>query len=309
MNNPNIEKNSNDLDQEIEIGEIFRILWGRKFFLALFVSSVILISIIYSITLPNIYRSQALLVPSDTKDNLSSSIQSLSGLASFAGISLPKESSSKAMQAQKVLTSRSFFTNNILPAIYLPDLLANPRWEPDANKINYDSNLFDIEKNQWVRQVSFPYKNIPSALESYAAFLNHVSVSIEKSTGFVTVTVDHVSPYIAKDWVTIMISEVNKHFRDQDQESAMKAIDYLNTQIVKTNVVEVRQVLSQLLQSQIQTSMLTESNEDYVFSYLDPAVAPDFKYGPSRLFIVILASIIGSIVGVILVFLKAYKPT
>ncbi len=292
---------------EIDLREIFEVLWQGKrliIYITLFFSMV---SILYALSLPNIYRSEALLAPAQKDDNLMNAMQGLSGLAGLAGFSIPEGSASQSDQALEVLNSRSFFKDKVFPNINLPDLMANPRWDPKNNTLSYDNDLYDNKKKKWVREVGFPYQVIPTAQESHDYFIGNVlNVNNDITTGFVTLSIEHVSPFIARDWAELMINEINEQFRVRDLELALSSITYLNNQIAMTNVVEVRQALSELLQNQMQTSMLTDANPDYVFSVLDPPVPSELKERPRRSIIVILATALGAVLGAIFVFVRNY---
>jgi len=294
-------------DDEIDLRELFGVIWYGKLKIVLVTTIFTLLSIFYTLSLPNVYRSEALLAPAQEQDSLAGSMQSLSGLASFAGIRLSDGSASQSDRALKALSSRSFFTEKIYPSIHLPDLLADPRWDPETNILSYDDDLYDAERGQWVRELGSLSQGAPSAQESHGFFIGNVlNVFRDDANGFVTISVDHVSPYIARDWAELIILEINEQFRARDHETAMSSIAYLNNQIAITSVVEIRQALSQLLQNQIQTSMLTDANPDYVFSVIDPPIIPELKNSPRRSLIVILATLLGGILSVLIVLLSHY---
>jgi hypothetical protein len=307
MNSSFTTEPSHSHNAEIDLRELFGVLWRGKVLIVLVASIFAVLSIRYALYLPNIYRSEALLAPTQEQDSLTGAMQGLSGIAGLAGISLPEGSASQSDQALEVLTSRSFFTEKIYPSIHLPDLMADPRWDPETNTLSYDDDLYDAGRGQWVREVSFPYQVTPSAQESHDFFVSNVlNVSRTNETGFVTLSVNHVSPYIARDWVELMILEINEQFRARELEIALSSIAYLNNQIAVTSVVEVRQALSQLLQNQIQTSMLTDANPDYVFSVIDPPISPELKDSPRRSIIVILATLLGSMLSAVAVLVRHY---
>ena len=81
--------NNNNHESEIDFLEIFNILWLGKWliFTATFLISIL--GVIYSLSLPNIYQSKALLSPVNPSNSISRSLQNYSGLAGIAGISLP----------------------------------------------------------------------------------------------------------------------------------------------------------------------------------------------------------------------------
>ena len=305
MNRLTPQESQHSQDVDTDLREVFEILWKGKrliFFTTLFFS---IISIFYALSLPNIYRSEALLAPAKKEDNLMNAMQGLSGLAGLAGFSIPEGSASQSDQALEVLSSRSFFRDKIFPNINLPDLMADPRWDSKNNTLSYDNDLYDSKRKKWVRRVGFPFKVIPTPQESHEYFIGNVlNVDNDITTGFVTLSIDHVSPFVAKDWAELIINEINEQFRVRDHELALSSITYLNSQIALTNVVEVRQALSELLQNQMQTSMLTDANPDYVFSVLDPPVPSELKERPRRSIIVILATALGSILGALYVFIR-----
>ena len=307
MNNKPIIESSQNSENVIEISELMGIFWQNKRQLSYITILFLAIGIIYSLFLPNIYRSETILAPSQEQSGLSSSMQGLSSLAGLAGLSLPENSATQADQAIETLVSKTFFINKVYPNIYLPDLMANPRWDPKNNIITYDNAIYNTKRQQWVRDVGFPYKVMPSAQEAHNYFLEKVlNVSKGKSNSFVTISIDHVSPHIARDWVELITKEINEKFRSRDHELALSSIKYLNNQISMTGVVEVRQALSDLLKNQIQTSMLTNANQYYVFSVLDPPIAPEIKNSPNRSLIVIFMGILGGITGLLIVSLRHF---
>ena len=79
-------------DNEIDVLEIFKVLWNSKILILSSVLIISSISLIISLFLTNLYTSSALLEVEDYQNN--SNMQGLSrysGLASLAGISIPGE--------------------------------------------------------------------------------------------------------------------------------------------------------------------------------------------------------------------------
>ena len=61
-NLPNDQLNNN-YDNEINLRELFYALWDKIFYIGVITSIFSLISIIYALMLPNIYQSQATMMP------------------------------------------------------------------------------------------------------------------------------------------------------------------------------------------------------------------------------------------------------
>ena len=98
-------------EDEIDLIEMFLVLWNKKLIIILITGLVSIGSIFYSLSLPNIYKSQAIISSaSSSSGNLSSTISQYSGLADMAGISLPAQGGSdKFSMGLEVIKSLSFF--------------------------------------------------------------------------------------------------------------------------------------------------------------------------------------------------------
>lgn len=308
MNEPDNFKNVKDFDDSIDIQEFFYVLSGERRIIISVTAIVSIISIIFSLLLPNIYESETVLVPVNPSSSISGALKSYSGLAGLAGINLPTDDiDNNSAKALKKLRSLSFFENNILNNIYLPDLMAVKSWDHETSILSYDPRIYDINSNTWVRDYSYPQKLIPSAQESFEVFIeDHFSLSEDKETGFITLSVKHQSPVIAQRWAELAVDEVNNFYRQKDKSQSQKAVKYLNEQILMTGLSEIKQVIAQLLQEETQKLALVEANEFYVFDYIDPPAVMEEKYGPSRVLILILGLLLGTMLGIFMALIKHY---
>lgn len=296
------------IEDEISLRELFNVLVKGKWIILFITSLASIIGITYSLLLPNIYESRAVLAPIDTSKSISGALSTYSGLAGLAGISLgsssPENNSTKAI---KKLSSLSFFENNILPNIFLPNLMAVDHWDYETKTLIYEDTLYIEATNSWIRDYSYPNRLIPSPQESFRAFQNkHVKISEDKKTGFVTVAVKHQSPYIAKEWVELLIKEVNTFYRQKDKTESQKAVNFLNDQIKMTNLTEIKQAIAELLKNETQKLTLIEANQSYVFEYIDPPAVMEYKSEPKRAIICILSAFLGGFLSIILVFVIHY---
>ncbi len=304
--------NNNINDDEIDLLELFNALWLGKWIIVAVTTFISILGVTYSLSLPNIYESKALLNPVNSSSSISRSLQSYSGLAGIAGISLPSVSDeSNSAKAMQKMHSLSFFENKILPNIFLPDLMALESWNPITNILNYDQSIYNTKSNAWIREHSYPAKQIPSAQESFKVFKgNNFNASEDIKSGFITLSVKHQSPVIAKQWIELVVKEINTFYKIKDKSESEKAISFLNKQIAMTSISEVKQVISELLQEETKKLALIEANELYVFEYIDPPAVMETKSEPKRSLICILSALLGAMLGVIYVVIKHYffKP-
>ena len=96
----------------------------------------------------------------------------------------------------------------------------------------------------------------------------------------------------------------NAFYRDKDKREAEKAILFLNSQLNKTSLSEIKLALVELLQVEIKKLTLVEAKELYVFDYIDPSVVMEEKESPNRIMIVFLGAIIGAFIGILFVLIR-----
>jgi len=295
------------LDDEIVLIELFNVLWINKLFLAAWTGLVFLISIIYSLTLTNIYTAETTLAPSASSD-MSSNLSQYAGLASMAGISLPGSSSgiSDKDLALSLLKSKGLLQRLIDKHDILPDLIAAYHWDLTSNSVIYDSDLYDDIKNVWVRDVKPPYKLVPSTQEAYEFFDKAIAVLENKKTGLIFLKVDHLSPEIAYQWSLLLIQEVNEYVADMRIKEAQLSIDYLNDQIKITPYPELRALFYELIQQHTQSMMLAKVRPEYALTTLDPPLIPEMKSKPKRALICILGTLLGGMLSVVIILVRKY---
>jgi len=306
MNNVPTDQLNNNYDDEIDLRELFHVLWDKIFYIGAITFIFSLISIIYALKLPNIYQSQAVMMPMEANQGMSGMLGQYSGMASLAGISLPSESGSKAQEAIARIQSFEFFSNSFLPHIKLENLMAVKKWNQASNTLTYDASAFNSESGQWVRKVKPPTSTIPSSQDAYKQYQAIMSVSEDKKTSFVTLSVEHKSPVIAQQWVKIMMEQIDQVMRDQDRQTALQSIAYLNSLAPTVNYEEISKALASLQQEQMKRLMMVEANENYIFKVLDSPIVPEMKVKPKRSVIVILGTILGMVLSAVGVLVFNY---
>jgi len=298
MNNSTNLHHNNELGDEIDIKSLAKTILINK---GLIIASTFLfaiIALIYSLTLSNIYQSTALLSPAGEQSSSNQSLNNIGGLASLAGINISSTSGGTSTKAITKISTLSFFEENILPNIFLPDLMAVKTWDEESNSIIYRDSIFSVQTGKW--------NDIPHPQKSYKAFKNKIQVSQDYDTKFLTISVKHESPYIAKEWTELIVNQINDSFRAKHKREAESAMKFLNSQMALTSYSEIKQVVAEILKQKMQQLTLIEANEFYVFSYLDQPAVPKEKIEPTRSSICILGTIFGFMLGVLIVLVRGY---
>ena len=148
-----------------------------------------------------------------------------------------------------------------------------------------------------MREVGPGFQIKPSPQEAHHEFVKeYLGVSEDKKTGFVTISVKHLSPSVARDWVTLLINGINEAIRARDVQEAEKSIKFLNEQRLKTSLVSLTEVFSDLIEEQTKTMMLASASTEYVFRDNRAPVAPERKSEPQRALICVLGTMLGELV-------------
>ena len=291
----------NNTKEEIDLAGLLKLIWESKTIIIATTTVFSIGAVLYSLSLPDIYESKALLSPVNEDIAANQSMGSVSGLANLAGISISNAANSNSLKAIQKAKTISFFKDNILPNIFLPDLMAVKSWDAETNTIYYDTDNFDNESQSFIEA--------PSAQQSFKEFEDIFQLSQDYDTGFVTVSIKHQSPFISQQWTDLIVNQINEFFRINDKREAEAAMDFLNAQMAQTSYNEIKLVIAQLLKNRMQQLTLIEANDFYIFSYLDPPMAMEEKIEPNRASISILGAIFGGLLGIFFVISREFLST
>lgn len=298
MNSVDLINNLDDHD-DINVRELFSIIWNKKKFLAISLSFSAVIAIIIALYLPNIFTSSAILSPADDQQS-NAGMSQAAGLASIVGMTLPAQAADKTTEAIERVQSFEFFNKFFLPNILLKDLMAVSRWNSESNDISYIRSLINSPEGTWRNEE-------PSSQSAYKQYKKMMTISQDKKTSFVTLSIKHKSPFVAQEWAQLIIDKINQSMRDEDKNKALRSVKYLNTQIRQTSYEQVKQSISALQQQQFKSLMLIEANDDYIFKVLNSPIAPEFKSEPRRSLIVIFGTLIGVMLSIFFVLINHYR--
>ena len=295
-------------DDEIDLRELLTAIWQGKLIIIVITILFAVASVFYAINQPNIYRSEALLAPAEQEQQggLGALAGQFGGLASLAGVSLASGSVDKTQMALEVLQSRKFTSEFIKKYNILPDLMAVKSWNSQSNAINYNKDLYLESEAKWVREVEPPFKAEPSMQEAYKEFTKILSINANKENGLVTISIEHISPYIAEQWVNWLIQEINSTMKQRDVVEANKSTNFLISQIQQTKIADIRAVLYKLVEEQTKTIMFANVRDEYVFKTIDPAIVPEKKFKPKRALICFIGVVLGFFISCVFVLIRYF---
>lgn len=288
-------------DESIDVQELLRTLWhGRWLILSITVLSAV-IAVGTAWWLPNQYKAAAVFMPSYSSSSASSLARlagQFGGLASLAGINLGQQNDSerKVTAAIELVNSWGFQEDFIRQNQLEVAIFAARGWDRRSNQLIIDPDLYDVQNKRWVRDFN-PAKGQtaePSGWELHEKMRKRVTISQDKKTELVMLTVEFYSPLLAKEWAEQLAAAVNKHIQEQDRIEAEKAIAYLEGKLAQTTLVEMKTVLARLIEEQTKNLMLARVSDEYVLRTLSPAKVPFKKSKPQRAVICVLGTVGGA---------------
>ena len=291
---------------EIDLREFLSAIWAGKWVVIVTTLVFSVTSVVFALSLPNIYRSEVTLAPASESNSLKVPGQ-LGGLAALAGVSLGGQGADKTALALEILKSREFLGRFIVNNDLFIPIMAAAGWDRASDRLQIDPDLYDESIKEWVRDVEEPFKPKPSVLETIEEFEEIFSVNQNKETGMVNLSVEHYSPFIAKQLVDKLVAAINEDMRQRDLDEAEKSIEYLNKKIEQTNLADLRTMLFSRIEEQTKVVMLANVRNEYVFKTVDPAVVSEKKEKPARALICILGFMLGGMLSVLFVLVRYFS--
>ena len=300
-------QNDTQYDDEIDLRELFGVLWAGKLKIIAITAVFAFVSVIYALSVPNQYKATALLAPaqSDSSD-LSGALGQLGGLASLAGVSVGGGESSEAQIAQEIMKSWSFIEGIIAENNIAVEVYAAEGWSKGSNELQINDGVYDTKNKQWLVENESGVTGPPSSWNLFQAFSGRLAVSEDKKSGLVSVSIEYYSPQIAKQWLDMYVAAINARMQQRQMAKVTNNINYLQAQIEKTSIAEMREVFYTIIEEQTKNKMLAEASPEYAFVTVSPSMVPEKKSQPQRALICILGTLLGGMLSMLIVLVTHY---
>lgn len=274
-----------DEEEEINLADFWRILAKYRNAIGIITAASTAVAVAMAFTTTPVYRAETLLSPVENSDKAVNPLLQFGALEGFAGISVGGNNSASG-ETLAALTSRVFTDAFIKEENVMPVLFAD-KW--------------DAGKKTWKDDVE-----APTAWDAYNQFDRNVRfVTKDVKTGLVTLAIEWRDPGVAAQWANRLVQRINAERRAEAIREAETNIAYLNEQLAETSIVEMQQAIYQLIEAKIKKIMVAKSLDEYAFKVIDPAVPPQEFVRPKRIPIIVLGFILGLIVSMFVVLIRA----
>tara|TARA_B100000676_G_scaffold293944_1_gene331316 strand:+ start:69 stop:947 length:879 start_codon:yes stop_codon:yes gene_type:complete len=278
--------NTQTEQEALNIFELIEILKANIKIIIYTIGAGILFGLYLSFTSPNVYRAEVLMVEAEQiggsgsggASGLINSILGNSGLSPmFGGFS------SSATSKIAVLESRKFTESFVEEYDMLPKLFPE-KW--------------DSSTNSWKG-------NPPSLWDAYFLISKKVrTVNHDIRKGLITLTIDTNDPKLSMEIANKMISAVNDYIRKESIIETNETIEYLQVELSKTDIVDIKRSLNSLLEDQLKTVMVASTKEEFAFKVIDPGYTPNKKIAPYRALIMVVSTTLSGILSIIIIFVS-----
>jgi uncharacterized protein involved in exopolysaccharide biosynthesis len=271
---------------EIDLLELIRTLlqaWKTIVGVTIFCTGL---AVAYALYASEVFKAETLLAPAqEEKSGASSMLGQLGGLAAMAGVTIPADSNIERVLATletRVFLKKFIGEKNLLPIIF------EDFWDADSNswKLPVDQEAFISE-------------------DGISPLRGAIEVDKDKS-GLITLSISWKDPQVAAQWANDLVKQLNEQLREQAIADSKKRVGYLEQELAKTTLQDMRAVLYNLLESEKQKAMLANVNEDFALEVIDPAVAPENLEKPKRKLIIALGGVCGGFLGIFAVFFAQF---
>ncbi|MFT3906200.1 MAG: Wzz/FepE/Etk N-terminal domain-containing protein [Steroidobacteraceae bacterium] len=293
--------------REVNLSELMRKIWERKWLVLAAALCFAVLSAVVVLRLPNQYKASAVLASAESSKT-SGMLSQLNGLASLAGVSVNSDEEDESQIAMAVLQSWNFIDQFIRNNHLEVAVFAAKGWDRATNQLLIDDDLYDVSQKKWVRVPPKGKTVEPTSWELYQKFSDRLTVLQDKKTGLLTVSYEYYSPQVARDWVDGLVKAINEHMRQRKLESSTNNINFLQEQIDKTPLADMRAVLYQLVANETKNKMLAAASPEYQYVVVSPAMVPEEKSKPQRVLIVLGVTLVGTALAIFFLLNRAQKP-
>lgn len=268
---------------EIKLSDLFEILWSYKVFIVFFVLISSSATVFYTLNMPDEYTAEGIYMPKndDSSGGLSSLAGQLGGVASLAGFDM-SGSESKTEVALELLHSRAFLQDFIARHDLVAPLFAASGWNKEKNELIYNTDIYDPDSDEWTRVVPKGKSIKPTPWEAFEYLKNRIQIVYDSKKNMVEISLTYYSPYIAKEWLTLLVKDTNDFWKQKKLTESKRYIELLSSKIEDTQLSDIKEVFYGIIAEQTKTNLLTQATEESMFETVAEVVLPESKSAPSR---------------------------
>lgn len=303
MQNSNIHPTQQIEEDEIDLRELWQTIKKGKKLIALVTTTIVTITLIYALSMPNVYKSEAILIP--TAQEGGGGLGGLGGLAAMAGVSVGGGSMTPDVAFDSLLNNyefmKQFVTKNRVYEYYSREdfdadyvFALGFRGIYDARKPSKD----DEDEGKEIDLDEEQYKLIKKIQKS-------LSISADKKSGLITISYSDSDRAYPPEIIKYFLRDASEYLVKNNLKNIDQRLSYFQKELNRAEGFELRQSLSQMISKIVQEKVMMQSKQYYqcdVLAEPTQAYIKD-KAKPKRGLILVVSFVTSIILGIFLVFL------
>ena len=284
-------------EDEIDLKELFNTILNNKFKIIATTFLITSLTILYTLTIPNSYKSSVILAPQEQSKGMS--LGGLSALAGIAGVDLGGSNMDAFNSINTILKDNSF-QRMVIKKYNLTEKLTPQYMDKNLVFALGFRSIYDLvhSKTQDEKTQDEIMFNTIRDLKKI------VSLSSDKKSGAITMSVELHDRFLTKKLLEIYLQESTTYLRTLDMKDINKKLKYYKKELSHISDIELKTQISQLISSLIQKKVLSSASEYYnvkVMTQPQAAYIKD-KSKPKRSLIVVVSFVTSIILSIFLVF-------
>jgi LPS O-antigen subunit length determinant protein (WzzB/FepE family) len=297
---------NNILNDEIDLKDLFFILWGGKFFIILISFISVFLASFYLQSAERKYSVEYNLKPVGETKN-SPPFSQLGGLASIAGIQLPTSSNNDFNIFIELITSAEvselvFENKKIIKEIFISewDETLNNYSMPSKSKIQIFVN--DVKKLlTGNKEINYMAPN-PSRLAIFIS--NNILIGEEKETGFLKFSSETSKPEMILSLMIEATEASDKIMRQRYIDFSTEPLAFYKEKLRTARSREHREALAELISNEEQKLMFASRGKYFIAEpYINPTISL-YPTEPKPKVVLTLSLVLGLFFGAALVFVR-----
>lgn len=273
--------------RDVGLDGLLTAVWRGRWLMLACVLAFGLAAIMYSYLVTPWYLAETVVIPvsQNNMGGLASQLGSLGMLTSLAGINL--QEGDNTAESLGVLRSHDFARQFI-----------------DDQKLLYVffRKDWDAKLGRWKESDPRRQPDIRDAIRYFDA--NVLVIAEDRKTGLVTLGIRWKDPVLAATWANMIVDRLNAQMRARALTEGQANIEYLRKEMSSAKQMNVQAAIAQLIEAELQKTMVAQSNKEFAFRVIDHAEVPKIRAWPKRTILGTLGVLAGGLAGLLAVFGK-----
>lgn len=265
--------------QEVSLTEVIsRIRLHRRAVMSIFVIAL-LSSIVYAVFKRPTYQMEVVMMTAEEANTtgLGGFLGQFGNLAAITGVNLGLGSTeleeAVAVLKSRALTRQFIETHGLIPRLFQKE--------------------WDEREKKWKSDDPSDIPTIADAVEKFHERIRTITIDDRAKT--VKLTIEWHDRVEGTRWANELVKAANQEMQQRAIGESRNSIDYLTAEAKKTDLVELRQSIYKVIESQVNRMTIASTRDEYAFRVLDHAVVPDADdfVWPRRALVVALGVVAG----------------